>query len=273
MRREILDQILAAGAAKWPSVTFDKEAFGRHVAALGVDDARLHTHGMDLLLVSEVLQGNGQALQVFDVVLASVVTVVRRIDPAQSFIEEVTQELRIKLLTNPEPKLRGYGALGALVEWLRVAALRTALNLKRSDHLLPTDDVPVKAILVGVDDAHMKQLYLQELNAAVEHGFRRLSARERTLLRLHFIDGLSLDRIAVMYNVHRATVARWLVTIRQRLFDEVSEHLAVTHGLGQTDIRSLYRRMQDEVHVTISRVLQPSETASGVPIPKTVGRR
>ena len=256
MKPEILNRIREQAQAQWPDLTFDFAVFERYAERIGVDDVHLSAHGLDLLLVSSVLDGRDQALRVFDKLLASVIVVVGRIDPARAFIDDVGQELRVKLLTGVEPKLWGYGAVGPLGEWLRVAALRTALNLKRSDRLLPTDDVPVAAVLDGFDDAQMKQFYLQELNGAIESGFRKLTVRERTLLRLHFVDGLNIERIGIMYGVHRATVARWLVTIRERLFEELRAHLASTHGLNDTDVRSLYRRMQQDVHVTISRVLR-----------------
>jgi RNA polymerase sigma-70 factor, ECF subfamily len=253
---EILASIDRRARAQWPGVEFDHDSFASHVARIPIDEARLAAHGEDLFLVSAVLAGNQEALRVFDSILASVAVVAGRIDSARSFIDDVSQELRVKLLTGDAPKLRGYSAVGPLREWLRVAALRTALNLKRSDRLLPTDDVPVVAVLDGLDDAQMKKRYLPELNAALEGVIRELSVRERTLLRLHFVDGLTIDRIAVIYRVHRATAARWLVAVRRRLLEDLQARLGETHGLGATDIRSLYRRMQDDVHVTISRVLQ-----------------
>ena len=256
VKPEILDRLREQARSQWPDLPFDLEAFERHVQRLNVDDTRLAAHGADLLLVSAVLQGYTQALRIFDSLLASVAGVAGRVDPSHAFIDDVSQELRVKLLTGMEPKLRGYGAVGPLAEWLRVAALRTALNLKRSDRLLATDDVPVAAVLGGFDEAQMKQFYLQDLNGAIECGFRKLTIRERTLLRLHFVDGLTIERIGTMYGVHRATVARWLVTIRERLFEELSAHLGLTHGLNDTDVRSLYRHMKQDVHVTISRILR-----------------
>jgi RNA polymerase sigma-70 factor (ECF subfamily) len=242
--------------ARWPSVVFDQDGFARRILELQIDESRLTAHGLDLYLVSAVLNSDRAALRAFDSILASVVGVAGRIDGSRSFIDDVGQELRVKLLTGREPKLRDYGGFGPLREWLRVAAMRTALNLKRSDRLLPTDDVPVAAVFDGLDDTQMKQRYLPKINAALELGIRELSVRERTLLRLHFADGLSIDRIGVIYHVHRATVARWLVAIRQNLLEGLQTRLGATCGLGATDLRSIYRRMRDDVHLTISRVLQ-----------------
>jgi len=50
--------------------------------------------------------------------------------------------------------------------------------------------------------------------------------RERTLLRMPLVDRLNIDRLGVIYRVNRATVARWLVAIRRRLFEEVRRELA-----------------------------------------------
>jgi RNA polymerase sigma-70 factor, ECF subfamily len=255
-RPDLLASIVQEARGRWPRVNFDREGFARHIERLEIEEARLSVHGVDLFLASAVLGGDQEALRAFDAVLASVVRVAGRIDGSRSFIDDVSQELRVKLLTGKEPKLRGYSAVGPLWEWLRVAAMRTALNMKRSDRLLPTDDVPVAAVLDGLDDAQMKKRYLPELNAALEQVIRELSVRERTLLRLHFVDGLNIDRIAVIYRVHRATVARWLVAVRQRVLEDLQAHLGQAHGLGATDVRSLCRRMQDDVHLTISRVLQ-----------------
>ena len=72
---------------------------------------------------------------------------------------------------------------------------------------------------------------------------------------MHFVDGLNIERIGVVYNVNRATIARWLVAIRTRLFEEVRAELGSKHGLDTADVKSLYRLMERDVHVTMSRIL------------------
>ncbi len=253
---DLLASIDQQARARWPGVAFDRAVFVRHVDHLQVDSARLAAHGVDLYLASAALDGEREALRAFDAILDSVLGIARRVDSSRAFLDDVSQELRVKLLTGDAPKLRSYSAVGPLREWLRVAVMRTALNLKRSDRLLPTEDVPVAAVLDGLDDAQMKKRYLPELNAALEAVIRELSVRERTLLRLHFVDGFNIDRIAIIYRVHRATVARWLVAVRRRVLEELQTRLGESQGLDATDVRSLCRRMQDDMHVTISRVLQ-----------------
>ena len=244
----------ARGRARWPVLSLSLDDFRKHCARLGLDDRQLAARAEDLFLVVAVLEQIPWAIAHFDEYLRLATSAVARVDRAPNFIDDVRQELRLKLLTGDDAKLGTYSGTGALVDWLRVIATRVALNLKRSDRLHADDDLP-EAVLTGQEAAQFKHWYLADLHDALEIGFRRLTARERTLLRLHFIDGLNIERIGVLYRVNRATIARWLVAIRTRLFKEVREELATKHGLDTADVKSLYRIMEHDVHVTMSRIL------------------
>jgi RNA polymerase sigma-70 factor (ECF subfamily) len=254
----ILQDAHARALEKWGGrVDLPAAGFERHVTRVQADGARLDAYGADLFLVAAVLEGVPNALAFFDGVLAAACTVAARIDAAPEFIDDVRQELRLKLLTGPEPKLRSYVGAGGLADWLRVAALRAAINLKRSDRLVATEQLPVESMLSDADAVPIKEWYRADFQRALEAGFQRLSARDRTLLRLHFVDGLNIERVGVMYGVHRATVARWLVGIKQRLFEQAKAELVDRHGLDTRDVKSLYRLLEREVHITISRILRP----------------
>jgi RNA polymerase sigma-70 factor (ECF subfamily) len=252
----VVNDAHARGRARWPDLALNREAFRHYVERVQADDDRLGAHGEDLYLVAAVLDGVRGALPHFDTYLSTACLVAARIDAGREFLDDVKQELGVKLLTGGDPKLKTYAGAGPLADWLRVAALRAAINLKRSDRLLPTEEPPVNAMLDGFESAPFKTWYRADFQRALEKGFERLSPRDRILLRLHFVDGLNIDRIGVMYGVHRATVARWLVTIRERLFEDAKTELGIQHGLDTQDVKSLYRLLEREVHVTISRILR-----------------
>jgi len=255
--RSLLDQAFDRGHNRWPDVPLTKDAYAARVADLQVDDDRLTRFGDELFLVTAVVAGLPAALQHFDrEFLAHACAVARRIDRSQSFVDDVAQELRLKLLTGSEPRLLKFSCAGSLLEWLRVAALRTALNLRRSDHLVVASEFPVEVGIEAISDPPLEGIYQNDFQKALEAGFHRLGARERTLLRLHFVDQLNIDRIAVMYGVHRATIARWLVSIRNQLFSEAKAQLANHHGFNTADVKSLYRHLEGRVHITISRILR-----------------
>ena len=208
----------------------------------------------DLFLVAATLEGTPGALALLDTQIAAAAAVVARIDRTPSFIDDVKQEVRLKLLTGDAPKLWTYSGVGSLLDWLRVIATRAALNLKRTDRLRPGDDIP-EAVLGGQEAQQLKRWYLADLHRALEASFQRLVVRDRTLLRLHFVDRLNIERIGAVYGVNRATVARWLVAIRTRLFEDVRSELGARHGLDTAEVKSLYRLMERDVHVTMSRIL------------------
>jgi RNA polymerase sigma-70 factor (ECF subfamily) len=250
----VWEGVYASARARWSNVPLDPEGFRKHATRLGLGDPELIERGDDLFIVAAVLEGVPNGVARFDEVLVQAAHVAGRIDRTPAFIDEVKQELRVTLFMGTGPKLRTYLATGTLLDWLRVVAVRLALNLKRGHP--PRDAEAVADAVLGDQEAQqLKRFYLEDMRWALKVGFDRLSPRERTLLRLHFIDGLNIERIGVIYGAHRATVARWLVAIRRRLFEETKAELAAKHGLDTADVRSLYRLMEADVHISMSRLL------------------
>jgi RNA polymerase sigma-70 factor (ECF subfamily) len=258
---ERLSACHALGQQAWTDLDPGLERLAAHVQRLGLDEATLERHAEDLFLVVAVLEGDARALAALDrAFLRPACMVAARIDGGRPFLDDVEQQLRLKLLAGPEPKLRDYAGTGGLLEWLRVAALRTAMNLKRSDRrLVPSDELPIDPMSLiegtNIEVQALKGRYLEDFRRALEASFLRLGVRERTLLRLHFVDGLNIDAIGTIYGAHRATVARWLVAIRRALFDEMRSVLAGQHMMGSHSVRSLYRLLEPELHLTLSRLL------------------
>ena len=86
-----------------------------------------------------------------------------------------------------------------------------------------------------------------------------LSDREKNLLRQSAIDGLSIDDLAALYRVHRATCARWLEAAREALFSDTRRRLIDEAGIAEAECDSIIRLVQSQLHVTLRRVLAPDE--------------
>src|SRR5256885_610439 len=93
---------------------------------------------------------------------------------------------------------------------------------------------------------------------ALGESFRKLPARHKTLLRMHFLDGMNIDDIGVVFRVHRATVARWLVAIRRQVLDEISRQVSLDLRGTSSELGRLYGLLRSEVHVSIRRILRAS---------------
>jgi len=75
------------------------------------------------------------------------------------------------------------------------------------------------------------------------------------LLRLHFLEHLSLADLARLHGVHRATIARWLATTRTRLLRETRRVLQTRLGLTPAETESLIAFVQSQVEVRDSLLL------------------
>jgi RNA polymerase sigma-70 factor (ECF subfamily) len=82
-----------------------------------------------------------------------------------------------------------------------------------------------------------------------------LAPAERTLLRLHFVDGLSLDKLAVIEQISRSTVARRLVELRARLAAATKAELHRALGIAGKELDSMVGLLQSQLHLSLARLL------------------
>lgn len=178
--------------------------------------------------------------------------------------DEVMQIVRQRLLVPPEPgasaritSVAGRGDLGGLV---KVVAVRTALNLRRRDRRIVTDRDEQLFAAIASDDinpevAALKAEHRAAFKQAVEDVVRELEPRDRNVLRMHVIHELSIDDIGRTYGVHRATAARWLTTIRERIEAGTRAMLQHRLGLEGTELDSLFGAIESRIAVSFGRVL------------------
>jgi RNA polymerase sigma-70 factor, ECF subfamily len=79
--------------------------------------------------------------------------------------------------------------------------------------------------------------------------------RQRNLLRQHILDELTIDDLARLYRVHRATCARWLADARADLGKQTRKRLMSALGMPTSDVDSLLRFLDSDIELSISRIL------------------
>lgn len=219
----------------------------------------------DLLLAAACSAGHAQALALFEAnYLSAVPRAIARIVPSQSDIAEIQQQLREMLLVRPAStpptsaricELAGQGDLGGLV---RVIAIRTALNARRAQrrHVESDDEIAV-AVLTSGDNPEfvaMRNQHHQLLKAILAQALAALPAKERTVLRMHIVEAMSIDDIGAAHGVHRATAARWLERIREALRKDAMRLLRIEVG-DQTHLDSLYRLVDTQFDISFKRLV------------------
>lgn len=264
-----LHEILDACRAAWPGLGVPEHAFVRHLAenlpAEGdLDSCLSRLHCPDLYLACGCAVSDSAALAAFDDrILSQAVSVLQRMGLSAFQIDEVVQILRTKLLLADEhgrSPLMAYAGRGPLVGWVRTAARRTALSLRRNmDEQIGGDggDRGLNRIPIPADAEleYLKNQYQAEFKRAVEDAIAALDTEQRRVLRLHYQDGLSIDRIHVLLGVHRATAARWIRAAATAVRDETRRLLHARLGLSAAELDSLAGLVQSELHLSLGRLL------------------
>jgi RNA polymerase sigma-70 factor (ECF subfamily) len=262
----LIEATYQAAARSWPELTVTFERFRE--ALIGATNANVKAdelHAKDLYLALACLDGQPHAIAIFERQIIEPVrpSVEHACRDGKVSAEDVMQSTREKLLVGDGsgdlPKLAQYTGRGSLVGWVRVVAVREALQDRRkSTRERIRDDA---ALLEGgppavsMELALLRQRYEGSFRSAVQQALRRLTAEQRSLLRFHTRDGLTIDQLAPMLGVHRATVARRIERARADALEHTREFLREQHGLSESEARSLCTALGGEVDVSIGRAL------------------
>jgi RNA polymerase sigma-70 factor (ECF subfamily) len=258
---------IATAHARWPSAWLSDEAFIEHLRArIAADDdpaALSRLAVADLYLACACVRGVAPAVEAFArTILSEVSAHVARFDRSAAFADEVRQDLAARLLVaapGARPKLDDYAGSAPLSAWVRVAAIRTALNLRRrkafSTEIADDRAVAQHAASGNVEVEHLRQRYRLPFETAISKALGGLSTRDRTLLRLRMVEGMEVEAIATMYGVHRTTVTRWIGACRDRLLVETRRILRDDFGLAITEIDSVAGLVRSQLHLSLARLL------------------
>lgn len=259
---ERLIALFAVAREPWPKVTIAPATFIEHLAVRVKTLESLETvHASDLYLACGVLQHDRAALAYFEEhFMARVPDYVLRVRIGRELVDEVQQKLREELIMGREgnaPKIADYSGKGALGGWLRVAAVRTALNHLRSSASGPATEVLRDEVSLAADPelAYVKEHARDLFADAFKRVLGNLDARERTILRLHYIDGLTMDQLARLYKTPRSTIARRVAEARQQILSATEALLRDERRLSPSSVANVIRDARSRLDVTITRIL------------------
>jgi RNA polymerase sigma-70 factor (ECF subfamily) len=214
--------------------------------------------GDDLELARRALSNEATALEELD---RRIATEAGRVGSTWGIAaDELRQALRERVLVaepGQAPRLSLYDGTGPLAAWLRTVAVRVSSNLKR---MAPREDLvsSVPEVALVSPDPELALLRLRHrahFREAFGEAVRALDATERTVLRLHAIDGLSLASIGTMFQRDASSVSRWLSRIRAKLLVGTRGALARHLKLEGSELDSLMRLADSELTVSLSTLL------------------
>ena len=263
--------LLAEARGRWPGLSVDARHFIAHWAAQIARSGELSTaldqlHLPDLYLAFACAEGDEAALRSLGTLLTAVAGAVRSVDASPSFVDEILQRLRTRVLVSEDggpPRILDYAGRGSLENWLRAGALRLALNARRDARRGP-EPLPEASLWEPVAPTADRTLellrgkYAAEFGSALREAFGSLEPQECTVLRLHFLEGLSLNQIAAMYQVNKSTISRRMAKARETLLARTRAQLERALALPPQELDSLLEQLGPRLDLSLSSVLNPS---------------
>ena len=177
-------------------------------------------------------------------------------------VKELAQQLRAKLLLadgDRPPRILTYSGRGSLGGWVRVAAVRLARDLGRSERALArAHEREGNEKLEDIDPelAFLKRTYGPAVRAAMEGALAALDAESRALLKMHYVDGLTIEQVGTAFAKSRATAARMLAGARLSLVAAIRERLVDIVGVRGDEADSLLAFVRSQLDVSLSRLLR-----------------
>lgn len=256
---DALFALVDTARAAWPQLRLDEGRFVGHLR-LKAPDNLADVRAGDLALACACLAGDALALATLDAkVINGIDKAVAGVDANPAFIDEVRQAVREKLLVGTAPRLAEYSGHGSLLAWARTVAVRLALNLKREVVREVADDEVLSAMPFTGRDLeldYVRAQHREDFVAALVEALKALDQRQRNLLRLSYVDRLSIDQLGAMYGAHRATAARWLTDARNELLTGTRTRLAERLRLTQSDLSSLLEALRSNLEISLGPLLR-----------------
>lgn len=258
--------LLARAHAERPAEWLPDAAFVAHVhAVVGANEADLAAvHAGDLFLACACAHGVPAAVEALDREhLVRVREFAASVDSNPEFVRELTQRLRARLLVaegDKPARIASYTGRGSLGGWVRVAAVRLARDIARSERAGAARErrEDLRPAELDPELGYLKRAYGEAVSRAVQEALESVDGEARALLKMHYVDGLSIEQVGVAFRVSRATSARMLASARATLVASIRERLASTVGVGGDEADSLLAFVRSRLDVSLARALKTS---------------
>jgi RNA polymerase sigma-70 factor (ECF subfamily) len=240
----------------WPGIELADADFTAYAAQRIAGTAIADTQLRDLWLACAVGRGDRVALRVFeDQWLSRIPEAVSHLG-GSALADDVIARVRERVLApGGSGKLTEYRGRGDLHGWLRVVAVREALQLlrqrKRETPLSSSEELARELDSIGPISEQERGVYRD----AFSRSLAALTARERNLMRQHYLYGTSIDELGTLYGVHRATIARWIAQVREALLERTRDHVARALRMTGTELDSVMDRIAHHIDISLRHTL------------------
>jgi RNA polymerase sigma-70 factor (ECF subfamily) len=265
---ELLSALYERGRAAHPRVVVSEEAFGRHLARCangGGDGATASLAAIaaeDVYLACACATRARGAAAAFEqrfgrVIRRAVSRVLDTVDERQEAEQRAWQHLIVEETEGP-PRIAHYLGQAPLEKWVSVASMRVAISFGRTESAERRLREKAIAEASGVDpEALFAQGRLRTaFETAVSDALARLKPRERLVMKLFLVSGMTLDAIGKSLGITRQAVSKTLARARESIVKNVEASVKQSLQMSKEDLTSVLRYVASQLDVSISRVLR-----------------
>ena len=234
-----LREAYSLGRAAWNELAVSYEQFEAQAVQANGGTPAAPTHAADFYLAVACANADQIAHEVLEARYLPALKRLIRVtitDPAA--VDDVMQEVRMRLLAGPRPKIALYRGHGSLNGWLRTIAVHGARDhfrqrrLERKRHLVFSNAQRAESrdLTSDCDDRSACDHQQRECEQAWLKAIRDVDSIDFKLLHHRFALGMSIDVLSPIYAVHRATIARRVHRAAHRVRGLVRQTLSSEHG-------------------------------------------
>jgi RNA polymerase sigma-70 factor (ECF subfamily) len=257
--------LYARGRAAHPKLAVSEAAFGKCLDRAMASPTYAGPEGLavgDLYLACACAAGARGAAAAFERQFAKTIRrAASRVLPTRDEREESEQRARQEILTGGEggsgPRIAEYLGHGPLDAWISVAAIRVAISLGRSESAERRLRARALAEATGVDSAHLlkNEEVRREIEPAVAAALGRLPSRDRLILGLFLVSGMTLEAIGKSLGITHQAVSKHLAKSRDAILADIRGTVAERLKISTDELMSIMRLVASQLDASITRVL------------------
>jgi RNA polymerase sigma-70 factor (ECF subfamily) len=272
---ELLAGMVEKARGQWSALGHDPELFLADLARKVPEGASLEEFlrslwVADLFLASACAHGVPGAIAAFEAeYFGEVDAALLDAKVPHHLIEEIKQILRERFFVTRlerQPAVATFNGRGSLRAWVRISAMREVFRHGGAQkRWVQLEEDQLSEMAAPVDDPELgflKKRYRVEFRKAFDESFATLSPRQRNLLRHSYLDRMNIDQIGQVYQVHRATAARWLAQARDDLLQGTKEALRGRLEIDHEEYENLIQLIVSNLDVSIHSLLKSFKPGS-----------
>jgi RNA polymerase sigma-70 factor (ECF subfamily) len=182
-------------------------------------------------------------------------------------------------------KFAFYSGRGSLRGWLRAVVFQlSADHHRQSSRLVQTEEPedmdrlahaiekPERRTTTDLD--YVRERYRDAVVASLRRAIEDLEPRERLLLAYYYYDEMTLREIGHLFEVHEATISRWLTKVQKRIRKLVEKGLVRDHQFNRREVAEAIELAAEQMDITVGDYLLesvPGDRKREQPVPSPDG--